>query len=292
MTTTNYQPRTWRMWAAGFGGRSSLNGETSTGAADLRSHTAGFAIGFDAQIYRTTLAGIAVGYTRSGFSVEERLSSGTVEGAHVGIYGMKQFGPLYFAATAEYAHFSNQTNRNIDWVLDERARGEFASDAYSARLEAGWRRSFGIHRVTPFAGLDVSYLRSDGFVEDSVSALGGPGILGLTVDADSVTSLTSALGVQFDTRVALANGQTLTPFARVAWVHEFNPDRSIHSNLTLSPAAFFAPEGAAAASDMARVRAGARLDVTGRVALFAYFDGEFSSQGQSYAGTGGVRISW
>ena len=107
-----------------------------------------------------------------------------------------------------------------------------------------------------------------------------------------MTSLTSSLGVQFDTRVALARGQTLTPFARVAWVHEFNPDRSIHSSLTLSPAAFFTPEGAAAASDMAKVRAGARLDVTGRVALFAYFDGEFSSQGQSYAGTGGVKISW
>ena len=50
---------------------------------------------------------------------------------------MKQFGPLYVAATAEYAHFSNQTDRNIDWVLDERARGGFSSDAYSARVEAG-----------------------------------------------------------------------------------------------------------------------------------------------------------
>ena len=67
MTSANYQPRTWRMWAAGFGGRLSLDGEASTGSADLRSHTAGFAIGFDAQIDRTTLAGIAVGYTRSGF---------------------------------------------------------------------------------------------------------------------------------------------------------------------------------------------------------------------------------
>jgi outer membrane autotransporter protein len=84
----------------------------------------------------------------------------------------------------------------------------------------------------------------------------------------------------------------LTPFARVAWVHEFDPDRSISAVLTASPAAFATSDGASAASDLARVTTGFRLDVTNRVGVFAFFEGDFSEQGQSYAGQGGVKVSW
>ncbi len=52
-------------------------------------------------------------------------TNGTVQGAHVGLYGIKTFGPLYLAGTAEYTRFDNQTQRTIDWVVDERANGSF-----------------------------------------------------------------------------------------------------------------------------------------------------------------------
>ena len=77
--------------------------------------------------------------------------------------------------------------------------------------------AYGSHWVTPFAGIDVAPLSTDGFTEES------DGILGLTFGSNSVTSTISSLGVQFDTRLALANGQILTPFTRVAWAHELTP---------------------------------------------------------------------
>lgn len=291
VATGSYQPRTWRMWTTGFGGTTSLDGDDETGSADLRSRTGGFAVGLDYQIDRTALVGIAGGYTHSTFSVDQRMTSGTLEGGHVGLYGVKRFGPAYLAATAEYAHFDNETDRVIDWVVDEQATGKFTSEEFSARLEAGWKRAFGRHNVTPFAGLHVSHLRSKGFTEDS-EGVGRPGILGLTYDSHSVTSVTSSLGIQLDTRIALSNGQSLTPLARVAWLHEFNPDRSVDASLTASPAAKFSAEGAPAASDVAKVIAGLRLDVNERVGLFALFDGEFSGHSESYAGTGVIKISW
>jgi outer membrane autotransporter protein len=98
--------------------------------------------------------------------------------------------------------------------------------------------------------------------------------------------------VQFDTRLPLANGQILTPFARAAWVHEFYPDRGVDSFLTLSPAAFFAGNGVFAAEDVAKVDTGFTLDVTEHTGLFAYFDGELAGNSQSYAGSGGVKIMW
>ena len=141
-------------------------------------------------------------------------------------------------------------------------------------------------------GLQVAHLRSDSFTEDSQTLLGAPGILGLTFASNSVTSVQSSLGIQVDSRVALSNGQTLTPFARVAWVHEFNPERSVSSFMTASPGAAFSPFGAFAACDFAKVNLGLRLDVTRNIGVLGMFDGEFSDRGQSYGGTGGIRISW
>jgi subtilase-type serine protease len=61
---------------------------------------------------------------------------------------------------------------------------------------------------------------------------------------------------------------------------------------TFCAASSFTIDGAAAPSDAAKVNTGLKLDVTDRTALFGFFDGVFSDQGQSYAGTGGVKILW
>jgi uncharacterized protein YhjY with autotransporter beta-barrel domain len=281
-----YHPRTWRLWTTGFGGKSSLDGSIAAGRADMKSTTGGVGVGLDYQIDQSTLIGIAGGYTYSSFSVDQFSTDGAVHGGNGGLYAMKLYGPLYVAGLVDYAHFSNETNRNIDWVVDETASGDFGSDVYGARTEAGWRYSIGRHNLTPFAGLDMVSVRTDGYVEDSA------GILGLTFESSRATSLTSAVGAQYDTWVPLENGQVLRPFARVAWVHEFFPDLGVDSLLTVSPAATFAGQGIFAAKDVARVNTGFGLELTEHTGLFAYFDGEFSGYSQSYAGNGGVKVSW
>jgi uncharacterized protein YhjY with autotransporter beta-barrel domain len=283
---SGYQPRTWRLWTSGFGGTSSFQGDGSGDAPGLEARTIGIGTGLDYQVDRTLLVGVAGGYTYSPFSVDDLMTSGTVEGGHVALYGVKRFASIYLAGIAEYAHFYNETDRSIDWVVDNRSSGKFSADGFYGRLEAGWRKAYGSHWVTPFAGIDVAPLRTDGFTEES------DGILGLTFGSNSVTSTISSLGVQFDTRIGLANGQLLTPFARVAWAHEFNPDRGVDSNLTLSPAAAFSTEGVFAASDVAKIDAGVKLDITENTGLFAYFNGEFGDNSQSYAGNGGIKVSW
>lgn len=286
IVTVPYQQRSTRLWGTGFGGTASLEGDASNGSSGLNTHVAGFAIGLEHQINPTALVGVAGGYTNSGFSVDQLQTSGNLEGAHVGIYGVKRLGQFYVAASGEYAHFNNDTERSINFVVSGQATGKFASNEYSGYVETGWQWYFDRVDVTPFAGFDVGNLNSGHFAESSDS------ILGLNFASNSVTSEVSSLGMQLDTRMALSNGDTLTPFARVAWAHEFNPDRGVTSNLIVSPAAFFSPEGALAAENAAKVDTGLKLDATRNIAVFAFFDGEFSGQGQSYAGNAGVRILW
>jgi outer membrane autotransporter protein len=288
-----YDPRrTWRLWAGGFGGTGSFDGSANLGTSDLDTRTLGFSAGLDYQIDPTTLLGIAGGYTHSRFSVDELRTKGNAEGGHVGVYGVKTYGRAYLAASADYAHFENETARYIDWLIDEQAYGEFGSDAYGARFEVGYKEPVDRFNVTPFAGMAISHLESDGFAEDTVRVGGGPGGLGLTYDGISQDSVTSSLGVQLDSRVELEDGQTLIPFARVAWVHEFHTDRRINGSLSSSPDFTFTTYGASAAEDLAKINAGFSLDVTGGVGMFASFDGEFSNSSQSYTGNGGIRITW
>lgn len=282
---SGYQPRTWRLWTAAFGGSSSFQG-TGAGSPGLSTRTYGIGVGLDYEVDHSLLIGVAGSYTYTPFSVDDFLTSGQADGGQFALYGVKRYGAAYLAGIAQYAHFSNKSDRSIDWVVDDRSTGHYTGDGFYGRLETGWRQAYGPHWVTPYAAIDVAPFRFDGFTEES------DGILGLTFGDQSVTSVVSTLGVQFDTLMVLENGQRLRPFTRVAWAHEFNPDRGVESSLLLSPEVSFSPEGAFVARDAALVDAGFQLDLTERTGLFAYFNGAFGDNSQSYGGNGGVKVSW
>ena len=84
----------------------------------------------------------------------------------------------------------------------------------------------------------------------------------------------------------------LTPYARLAWEHEFSTDRKIDASLLALPGSGFTVSGAPAVSDAARVTTGVKLDISNAVALYAAFDGAFSGSGNLYSGKGGVRVTW
>ena len=287
-----YQPRTWRVWTGAFGGVQSFNGDASVGSADARTAAAGGAMGFDYQVDPTRLIGVAVGGSDSHFSVPDRATSGDVLAGHVGAYGVATWGALYAAGVLSYSRFDNDVRRTIAGVgPTEAATGRFASDLLGARLELGRNYALSWLNVTPFAAVQTSTVWQRGFTETS-SASGLPGVLGLTYQSQTTTSLPTFLGVQFDTRLALANGMVWSPFVRAAWVHEFRPDRSIAAAFESVPGALFSVDGGRAWSDALKVNAGSRLVLNQYASLFASFDGEFSNSGHSYAGRGGVRFSW
>jgi outer membrane autotransporter protein len=287
-----YQPRTWRVWTGGFGGVQSFNGDPVVGSADARTAVAGGAMGFDYQVDPTRLVGVAVGGSEAHFSVPDRNTSGDVVGGHMGAYGVATWGALYAAGLVSYSRFDNWTTRTIAGIgPTETATGSFASDLVGARLEIGRTYALPRFNVTPFAALQGSTLWERGFTESSTAG-GLPGILGLTYQSQTVTSLPTFLGVQFDTRWAFANGTVWSPFVRAAWVHEFSPDRSTTGSLVSIPGTLFTVDGARAWSNALKVNAGSRVALNRYASLFASFDGEFSNSGHSYGGRGGVRFSW
>jgi outer membrane autotransporter protein len=84
----------------------------------------------------------------------------------------------------------------------------------------------------------------------------------------------------------------LSPYARAAWVHEFQPDRQVTPSFNVAPGFPFSMSGVSAASDVARINVGANLGVASHASLFAAVSGEFASNTRSYGVTGGYRVGW
>jgi outer membrane autotransporter protein len=286
-----FEPR-WRAWAAGFDGAWSLKGEADPGSADLTHRSAGGAAGVDYQMAPDLLVGAAAAGSASSFSVPDRATGGTLDGAHAGVYAVARRDGWYTAASLAFAAFNNKTSRTIAGVgPTETATASFNSNLLSGRLEMGLKHNVGGLAVTPFAAVQFAQLWQAGFSESSAAA-GGPGVLGLTVPTRTVSSLPIFAGVQLDNRVALSNGMMWTPYARVAWVHEFDPNREVTASFITLPGSSFTVDGPRAARDAARIDAGSKLAISRTVSLFGDFDGEFSARSRMYAGKGGVQIEW
>jgi outer membrane autotransporter protein len=119
-----------------------------------------------------------------------------------------------------------------------------------------------------------------------------PGVLGLNYAAHAASSVPVFLGAKFDSRADFGNGMIWTPFVNAAWVHEFEPSREITASLNSVSVPAFTIEGARAASDAARLDLGSRLALNRWWELSARVTGEFSRQGQTYAGLGSLRANW
>jgi hypothetical protein len=92
------------------------------------------------------------------------------------------------------------------------------------------------------------------------------------------------LSACFAVPVAREQDGIFTLRGRVAWAHDFNPDRNIGATFQTLPGVSFVVNGAAQASDLKKWLNGWSAAAT--------FEGEFSSVTTSYAGKGVVRYAW
>lgn len=277
----------WRVWASAFAARQTLAGDS--GSFGQSQRLAGGVLGLERRASSGLRYGVALGASQASFSADDVGASGRFDAAHLGVYARKDFGATYLTALASYTHLWNRTSRSVTAVpAPESMSGSFGADLLGGRVEVGYRQMLAGLRVTPFVAIEPGVLRQQGYSETSTS---GPALFPLTFAATTTTSFPTFLGAQFDTRIALG-GQTLSPYLRASWVHEFSPNRSVQAAFLTLPGAAFTVAGPRAARDAARVEAGARWTIGARALLFASLTGEFSDRSQGYTANGGLRLTW
>ena len=284
-----YEPR-WSVWATGYGGSQTTDGNAAAGSSSTTSRIAGTAVGADYLLSPNTIAGFALAGGGTNFSVNG-LGSGRSDLFQAGAYVRHTNGAAYITAAAAYGWQDITTNRTVTIAGIDQLRAEFNANAYSGRVEGGYRFVspwIGGIGIAPYAAGQFTTFDLPAYAESVVS---GSGAFALAYGAKSVTDTRSELGLRTDKSYAMADG-ILTLRGRLAWAHDFNPDRSVAATFQALPGASFVVNSAAQASDSALTTASAEMKWINGWSAAATFEGEFSNVTRSYAGKGVVRYNW
>lgn len=280
----------WSVWAAGYGGSQTTDGNAVAGSNDTRSSIFGTAVGADYLFSPNTLVGFALAGGGTNFSVNN-LGSGRSDLFQAGAYMRHTNGAAYVTGALAYGWQDITTNRTVTIAGLDRLRAEFEANAWSGRLEGGYRFVapwVGGVGITPYAAGQFTTFDLPAYAE---SVVAGTANFALAYAAKSVTDPRSELGLRTDKSFAMADG-IATLRGRLAWAHDFNPDRTIGATFQSLPGASFVVGGAAQASDSALTTASAEIKWSNGWSTAASFEGEFSNVTRSYAGKGALRYAW
>jgi uncharacterized protein with beta-barrel porin domain len=280
----------WSVWAAGYGGSQTTDGNAALGSNSTTSSIAGTVVGADYRISPNTLAGFALAGGGTSFSVAGS-GSGHSDLFQAGAFIRHTVGPAYISAALAYGWQDITTNRTVTAAGIDQLRAEFNANAFSGRLEGGyrfvspWAGGIGI---TPYAAAQFTTFDLPAYAEQATV---GSNAFALAYNAKDVTDTRSELGIRTDKSWAM-QGAILTLRSRFAWAHDFDPDRSIAATFQTLPGASFTVNGAAQAHDSALTTASVEMKWTNGWSAAATFEGEFSNVTSSYAGKGVVRYAW
>jgi uncharacterized protein with beta-barrel porin domain len=281
-----YDPR-WSVWAAGFGGAQSTDGNASLGSSNTTSSIAGTVVGADYRFSPFTIAGFALVGGGTSFSVANG-GSGRSDLFQAGAFIRHDAGAAYITGALAYGWQDVITNRAVG---ADQLRAEFNANAFSGRVEGGYRFVapwVGGVGITPYAAGQFTTFDLPAYAE---SALAGTNAFALSYGAKSVTDPRSELGIRTDKSFAMPDG-VLTLRGRLAWAHDYDTDRSIGATFQTLPGASFTVNGAAQASDSVLTTASIERKWINNWSIAATFEGEFSGVTESYAGKGVVRYQW
>jgi uncharacterized protein with beta-barrel porin domain len=285
-----YDPR-WSVWAAGFGGSQTTDGNALVGSNDTRSSIYGAAVGADYRFSPDTLAGFALAGGGTNFSVANNLGGGRSDLFQAGAFIRHDIGAAYLSGAFAYGWQDITTDRTVTVAGIDRLRAEFNANAWSGRIEGGYRFVapwMGGIGITPYAAGQFTAFELPNYAEHAIV---GTDMFALAYNSKSVTDTRSELGLRTDKSFAMQDG-ILTLRGRAAWAHDFNPDRAIAATFQTLPGASFVVNGAAQASDSALTTASAEMKWPSGWSAAATFEGEFSDVTRSYAGKGVMRYAW
>jgi autotransporter-associated beta strand protein len=284
-----YDPH-WNVWAAGFGGSQTTDGNAALGSNTATSSVFGTAVGADYRISPFTVAGFALAGGGTNFNVAGS-GSGHSDLFQAGAFIRHTVGPAYISAALAYGWQEITTNRTVTVAGTDQLRAQFNANAFSGRLEGGYRFVapwVGGIGITPYAAAQFTTFDLPAYAEQAIA---GSNAFALANNAKDVTDSRSELGIRSDKSFVMTDG-VLILRSRFAWAHDYDPNRSIASTFQTLPGASFVVNGAAQASDSALVTAGLEKKWLNGWSAAVTFEGEFSDVTRSYAGKGVVRYTW
>ncbi|OCW56841.1 autotransporter domain-containing protein, partial [Hoeflea olei] len=250
-------------WASGYGSIGTSDATATTAAVDRSS--AGFMGGIDTALGEGRI-GLFAGFQRARFSADTLASSTDTDSYTAGIYGGTRFGDFRLTGGAAYSFNQLDTTRSVVvGGISDTLAGSTDASTYQAFGELGYDIQAGRVTFTPFAGLSVVSMTTDGYTETG-------GVTALTVAKSTTTVGYSTLGSRISSAFAL--GETdMRVSGMLGWRHAFG-DTAPTSTNAISGSSFIV-SGTPLAENLAVVGAGFEIDLTPTATLGLTYEGEF-----------------
>ena len=251
------------LWGQGFGGWGSTNSDGN--AARLSHATGGVLIGGDAPIFDSWRLGMMAGYSRTNFNVRDRLSSGSSDNYHLGLYGGTQWGNLGFRTGAAYTWHDIATGRSVAFTgFGDSLKGEYRAGTAQLFGELGYGIRAGSFGFEPFANLAYVNLGSDGFTEQG-------GVAAVRSNSTSTGITFTTLGLHASTDFDLGT-TTATLRSTLGWRHAFGTSLT---TFTLAGGSPFTVAGVPIAGDALVLDVGLDMAMAGNTTLGVSYGGQY-----------------
>src|SRR6266699_5936649 len=196
-----FDPR-WSVWAAGFGGSQTTDGNAALGSNATTSRLGATAVGADYWFSPNTIAGFALAGGATEFSVTNG-GSGRSDLFQAGAFIKHRVGAAYLAGALAYGWQDITTDRTVNIAGVDRLRAQFNANAFSGRVEGGYRFVTPWMGITPYAAAQFTTFDLPAYAEQ---ALSGANTFALAYGSKSVTASRSELGLRSDKWCAMADG--------------------------------------------------------------------------------------
>ena len=261
------------VWGRAFGatGQRDANGN----AAEMDRTLGGLLMGADTMVAEGLRLGVLAGYSHSSFDVDDRASSGSADGYHVGVYGGTQIGGVGLQFGGSYGWHEIDTSRSVVFPgFSDSLSANYNAQTAQLFGEAGYRIDAGDVHLEPFAGLSHVYVSTDGFTETG-------GAAALTVaDSDTNTTFTT-LGARVGTGIDLGQGGEAILTGTLGWRHAFG-DVTPGATASFAGSSAFAIAGTPVDRNALVVGADADMALDGATTLGLSYSGEIGSDAQDH----------
>lgn len=263
-----------RLWLQGLGSHGKLDG--NQGAADLTQDTRGAVVGADWAVASAWRVGVLGGYARTDVEAGPGVSS-DIDSLHLGLYALRQSGPLALRLGAAYSHHDNSSTRQVTFAgFSDRLRGDYTANSQQAFAELGYQLASARLLAEPFAAVGYQRYRHASYAEKGGDAA-------LRVESQQQEHVSSTLGVRLAHLGTLDNGMSLTPRASLGWRHTYGDLDSQARQAFLSGGNAFSVEGTALDRDSLLAEAGLDLGISNGQRLGLGYSGEYGSRAQNHA---------
>jgi uncharacterized protein with beta-barrel porin domain len=287
-------PRRWGVWAAGYGGTTSTNGDLATGTHNTSGSAYGVATGFDYRVTPDTKIGFALAGGHTNFGVAENLGGGHSDMLQAAIYGRTYFDAAYVAGALAYAWHDVTTDRYLSLAGTDHLTASFSAHNIAARIEGGYRFALpeflgwwpGHGWFTPYGAVQAQAFFTPAYSE---SAISGSSVFALNYNSRTTTDVRTELGFWTTRAIPLNDGAVLSLRTRTAWAHDFWSDPSVVATFQSLPGSAFSVTGATPVSDSALFLAGAEIRYRNGWSIAGWFDSDLAPRSQTYTGTARLR---